>query len=175
MRRVRVVVGTGAGRLDAWSRTGSISVQRQQLGAVTAAALVHPLFPLTASVFPRCLPACLPACLPTCSKGESHVTLLNFVSGQSNAAAQGTAIALGTYHTVALLCNSSTQGDAQQTAAAAAAPASAAAPHHVPEYSMYSMGRGFHGQLGLDLFENQAVPARVSAVFGGVVVAVVGG
>jgi hypothetical protein len=69
------------------------------------------------------------------------VTLLNFVTGQSNAAAQGTAIALGSYHTVGLLCR----------------PGEAA-----PEYAMFSMGRGFHGQLGLEGFENQDQPQRVS-------------
>lgn len=76
-----------------------------------------------------------------CSKGESYVTLLNFVTGQSNAAAQGTAIALGTYHTVALLC----QPDQPEG----------------PEYAMYSCGRGFHGQLGLDSFDNREGPQRV--------------
>lgn len=80
---------------------------------------------------------------PEISKGESYVTLLNFVTGQSNAAAQGTAIALGTYHTVGLLCQ----------------PEQAA-----PEYAMYAMGRGFHGQLGLEQFDNQEQPQRVGAV-----------
>ncbi|PSC69842.1 E3 ubiquitin-ligase HERC2 [Micractinium conductrix] len=80
---------------------------------------------------------------PAVSKGESYVTLLNFVTGQSNAAAQGTAIALGTYHTVGLLCADEAAG---------------------PEYAMYSCGRGFHGQLGLEHFDNQHVPQRVSAV-----------
>lgn len=70
------------------------------------------------------------------------MTLLNFVTGQSNAAAQGTAIALGTYHTVGLLCQ----------------PEQAA-----PEYAMYAMGRGFHGQLGLEQFDNQEQPQRVCA------------
>lgn len=70
------------------------------------------------------------------------MTLLNFVTGQSNAAAQGTAIALGTYHTVGLLCADEAAG---------------------PEYAMYSCGRGFHGQLGLEHFDNQHVPQRVGA------------
>ena len=73
------------------------------------------------------------------------MTLLNFVTGQSNAAAQGTALALGTYHTVALLCR----------------PDSPA-----PEYCMYAMGRGFHGQLGLECFDNQEEPQRVRAAAG---------
>lgn len=75
-----------------------------------------------------------------CSKGESYVTLLNFVTGQSSAAAQGTAIALGTYHTVGLLC----QPELER-----------------PEYALFAMGRGFHGQLGLDHFDNQEEPQRV--------------
>lgn len=73
------------------------------------------------------------------------MTLLNFVTGQSNAAAQGTAIALGTYHTVALLCRPD---------------------EPAPEYAMYSCGRGFHGQLGLDTFDNREVPQRVGACRG---------
>ena len=64
------------------------------------------------------------------------------MTGQSNAAAQGTAIALGSYHTVALLCQ----------------PGCSA-----PEYAMFSMGRGFHGQLGLERFDNQEAPQRVRA------------
>lgn len=81
---------------------------------------------------------------PEISKGESYVTLLNFVQGQSSAAAQGTAIALGTYHTVALLCQPDTEANS--------------------EYAMYSSGRGFHGQLGLEHFDNQQAPQRVCAV-----------
>ncbi|KAI3428492.1 hypothetical protein D9Q98_007317 [Chlorella vulgaris] len=77
---------------------------------------------------------------PEMSKGESYVTLLNFVTGQSSAAAQGTAIALGTYHTVGLLC----QPELER-----------------PEYALFAMGRGFHGQLGLDHFDNQEEPQRV--------------
>ena len=64
---------------------------------------------------------------PRMERGESYVTLLNFVQGQSNAAAQGTAVALGTYHTAALLRQPVDQ-----------------APR--PEYALYTMGRGFHGE-----------------------------
>lgn len=85
--------------------------------------------------------------MPPRSKGESYVTLLNFVTGQSNAAAQGTAIALGTYHTVGLLCRPSEDS---------------------PEYAMFAMGRGFHGQLGLEHFDNEDTPQRVSPCVGGV-------
>lgn len=81
---------------------------------------------------------------PRVDRGESYVTLLSFVLGQSNAAAQGTAVALGTYHTSALL---RTPG----------APAG-------PEYALYTMGRGFHGQLGLGDYDNRCAPQRVGAV-----------
>lgn len=104
-------------------------------GAMAAAAAQ--LLPLTQQHRP--LTCCRPlACC--CSKGESYVTLLNFVTGQSNAAAQGTAIALGTYHTVGLFCRPDSP---------------------VPEYCMFSMGRGFHGQLGLEQFDNQHEPQQV--------------
>jgi alpha-tubulin suppressor-like RCC1 family protein len=98
--------------------------RRRQSGAAAPARLLAPAF-------------------PTHSKGESYVTLLNFVTGQSNAAAQGTAIALGTYHTVGLFCRPETPA---------------------PEYCMYSMGRGFHGQLGLECFDNQHEPQKVRGV-----------
>lgn len=63
---------------------------------------------------------------PRIDRGESYITLLSFVQGQSNAAAQGTAVALGTYHTAALLRLSDD-------------------PAPGPEYALYTMGRGFHG------------------------------
>jgi E3 ubiquitin-protein ligase HERC3 len=81
---------------------------------------------------------------PDVRRGESYVTLLNFVNGQSNAAAQGTAVALGTYHTVALLTRPNQ-------------------PDH-PEYSLFTAGRGFHGQLGMGDYSNRQAPARVDTV-----------
>lgn len=68
---------------------------------------------------------------PDFKRGESYVTLLHFVLGQSGAAAQGTALALGTYHSVVLL----TGADAEATPTArthepprALPPRAAAAP-----------------------------------------------
>lgn len=81
---------------------------------------------------------------PRIDRGESYITLLNFVNGQSNAAAQGTAVSLGTYHTTALLRRADEKDG--------------------PEYALYTMGRGFHGQLGLGHFDNQFEPHRVGAV-----------
>lgn len=42
-------------------------------------------------------------CVATCSKKESWLSLLHFFLSQSHAAAQATAMAMGCYHTVALL------------------------------------------------------------------------
>lgn len=81
---------------------------------------------------------------PPYRQGETSVTLLNFVNGQSAAAAQGTAVALGTYHTVALAADTS---DASG-----------------PEYAMFAMGRGFHGQLGNGNYDDCYVPTRVDQV-----------
>ena len=81
---------------------------------------------------------------PDYKRGESSVTLLNFVNGQSAAAAQGTAVALGTYHTVLLA------GDTADTSG--------------PEYAMFTMGRGFHGQLGNNEHENVHHPVRVDEI-----------
>jgi alpha-tubulin suppressor-like RCC1 family protein len=77
-------------------------------------------------------------------RGESSVTLLNFINGQSAAAAQGTAVALGTYHSVALMADSKDPFS--------------------PEYAMFTMGRGFHGQLGNNDYENAETPVRVNEV-----------
>lgn len=73
---------------------------------------------------------------PPRRRGESYVTLLNFVNGQSNAAAQGTAVALGTYHTVALLSRNA--GGAGPSCSSSAA----AGGQGPPEYALYTMGRG---------------------------------
>ncbi|KAL4522955.1 hypothetical protein Ndes2526A_g07679 [Nannochloris sp. 'desiccata'] len=81
---------------------------------------------------------------PDFKRGESSVTLLNFVNGQSAAAAQGTAVALGTYHSVALMSDSRDPSS--------------------PEYAMFTMGRGFHGQLGNNDYENAEIPVRVNEV-----------
>lgn len=87
---------------------------------------------------------------PEFKRGETSVTLLSFVNGQSTAAAQGTAVALGTYHTIALLTR---DGDQLERASKSGL-----------EYAMYGMGRGFHGQLGNGEYEDSQVPKRVGMV-----------
>ena len=76
------------------------------------------------------------------SRGESYVTLLNFVTGQSNAAAQGTAVALGSYHTVALLATEQQQQKRRrrQEQAPAAGGSSGSSQGGGPEYALYTMG-----------------------------------
>jgi E3 ubiquitin-protein ligase HERC3 len=98
---------------------------------------------------------------PDFRRGETSVTLLNFVGGQSTAAAQGTAVALGTFHTVALMSGAGV-GGASSTADGAGPSSAAAAP--APEYALFACGRGFHGQLGGGGYADAAAPARVDAV-----------
>ena len=80
---------------------------------------------------------------PRMDKGETYVSLLQFVQGQSAAAAQSTAVAMGTYHSVCLL--SSTNEDSGM-------------------YGMYSFGRGFHGQLGTGCDEPTFSPTLIKHV-----------
>jgi alpha-tubulin suppressor-like RCC1 family protein len=79
----------------------------------------------------------------SCRRGETYVTLFKFVMGQSKAAAQGTGIALGSYHSIGLLSKSDGES---------------------PEYAMYAFGRGFHGQLGQGAHESQSLPHRIDEV-----------
>ena len=65
---------------------------------------------------------------------ETHVSLLNFVNCQSQAAAQSTAVAFGAYHSASLLI----PGDSRICPTTG----------KPLEHSLYSFGRGFHGQLG---------------------------
>ena len=88
---------------------------------------------------------------PDIRRGETYVTLYHFVMAQSSAAAQGTAIALGTYHTVALLCDATERAQRGEAAG----------------YALRTMGRGFHGQLGLGDYEQRAAPSRVPSVLRG--------
>jgi E3 ubiquitin-protein ligase HERC3 len=93
---------------------------------------------------------------PHSEMGETNVMLLDFVKGQSAAAAQGTAVALGTYHTLVLLGDeegSSPEIRKDQTNGTYIAP-----------YSLYSCGRGFHGQLGLGGHASFSTLTRVSQV-----------
>lgn len=66
------------------------------------------------------------------------------MNGQSTAAAQGTAVALGTYHSVVLAKNSLNSES--------------------PEYSLSTFGRGFHGQLGNGEYSNMSKPVQVNEV-----------
>ena len=81
--------------------------------------------------------------MPMLNKGETHVTLLEFVQGQSAAAAQSTAVGMGSYHTVGLL---STEGSDSQ------------------KYGMYAFGRGFHGQMGNGQFNSYQSPVLIETV-----------
>lgn len=81
---------------------------------------------------------------PDVRRGESYVTLLTFVNGQSNAAAQSTAVGLGTYHTAALLTRPSDVNS--------------------PEYALFAAGRGFHGQLGIGDYDNRTEMTRIDTV-----------
>lgn len=76
--------------------------------------------------------------------GESAATLLEFITGQSAAAAQGTAVSLGSYHTIALLKNTRDPS--------------------APNYALYTMGRGFHGQLGNNQYEDALEPVRINEI-----------
>ena len=80
---------------------------------------------------------------PSFDKGESYVMLLDFMRSQSAAAAQGTAVSMGSYHSLCLFY--SDEGS-------------------MPEYGMYSFGRGFHGQLGRGDHETMHTPSRVDVL-----------
>ncbi|KAK9805565.1 hypothetical protein WJX72_005277 [[Myrmecia] bisecta] len=76
---------------------------------------------------------------PDTEKGETWTRLLHFVASQSAAAAQGTAVALGSFHTTALLI-----------------------PEGETEHSLHAFGRGFHGQLGNGKFVDCPEPTSVA-------------
>jgi len=78
---------------------------------------------------------------------ESNVLLLHFVNCQSQAAAQGTALAFGAYHSAALLIEGESRRD----------PATGADLEH----SLYTFGRGFHGQLGLGNYDSLGRPNKL--------------
>mmetsp|Transcript_8992 Transcript_8992/g.15604 ORF Transcript_8992/g.15604 Transcript_8992/m.15604 type:complete len:661 (+) Transcript_8992:155-2137(+) len=86
---------------------------------------------------------------PSRREGETYTMLLQYVNCQSAAAAQATAIACGAYHTSALLIprHSSCTND------------------KAPRHSLYTFGRGFHGQLGNGGFASQELPSHVTLGF----------
>jgi len=81
--------------------------------------------------------------IPSFDKGESYVMLLDFMRNQSAAAAQGTAVSMGSYHSLCLFYRD--QGA-------------------MPEYGMHSFGRGFHGQLGRGDHEAVNTPSSVEVL-----------
>ncbi|KAL6762295.1 regulator of chromosome condensation 1/beta-lactamase-inhibitor protein II [Haematococcus lacustris] len=81
---------------------------------------------------------------PNKKESESYVMLLQYVTCQSQAAAQATSVACGAYHTSALLVPSTIPG---------------------ARHSLHMFGRGFHGQLGNDHFVSQKAPVVVSLGF----------
>lgn len=78
---------------------------------------------------------------------ETHVLLLHFVNCQSQAAAQGTALAFGSYHSASLLIKNDTRR--------------CATTGKLLEHGLYTFGRGFHGQLGLGDYETAGTPMRL--------------
>jgi E3 ubiquitin-protein ligase HERC3 len=80
---------------------------------------------------------------PHMHAGETQVSLLQFVQGQSKAAAQSTAVALGAYHSVCLF---------------------SAENEEAGKYGMYSFGRGFHGQIGTGSQESTFSPTLIEKV-----------
>jgi E3 ubiquitin-protein ligase HERC3 len=125
---------------------------------------------------------------PMTDKGESSLMLLDFVQSQSAAAAQGTSIAMGTYHTLCLMSeevqccrgwelslptgpNREVEGTATVAATTAATSASTSAATTCSSsadartYGVYSFGRGFHGQLGTGLdHSDSSLPTRIEDV-----------
>eukprot|EP00878_Enallax_costatus_P034396 GHUV01038130.1.p1 GENE.GHUV01038130.1~~GHUV01038130.1.p1 ORF type:complete len:576 (+),score=117.41 GHUV01038130.1:80-1807(+) len=77
--------------------------------------------------------------MPNPEAHEKYTSLLHFVLSQSAAAAQATAVAFGANHTAALLISKEQDGDSG---------------HH----SLYTFGRGWHGQLGHRDYEMQPKP-----------------
>jgi len=114
--------------------------------------------------------------VPMAEHGESSLMLLAFVRAQSAAAAQGTAVAMGTHHTMCLmseelvvgsdgsrhlvLTGKNTDGDlglrmSDDAGAGSKGDAS---------YGIYSFGRGFHGQLGNGGHGSSLLPAAIKQV-----------
>jgi E3 ubiquitin-protein ligase HERC3 len=83
--------------------------------------------------------------------GETYTMLLHYVNCQSAAAAQATAVACGAYHTSALLIPEPSNDIGQQQLQV--------------RHSLYTFGRGFHGQLGAGNHESQKEPVHVSLGF----------
>lgn len=87
---------------------------------------------------------------PNKKEKETYVTLLHFVNCQSAAAAQATAVACGAYHTAALMIPREQEKAASSSAL---------------RHTLYTFGRGFHGQLGASDFSDCRTPSNVSLGF----------
>lgn len=98
------------------------------------------------------LHADLPMCI-CCREGEHTLSLLHYVNSQSVAAAQATAVSCGAYHTAALLVPAELADD------------TSANTSRDCKHSLYTFGRGFHGQLGVGNHENSSVPRLASLGF----------
>ncbi|MEW5306216.1 MAG: hypothetical protein WDW38_009071 [Sanguina aurantia] len=82
---------------------------------------------------------------------ERNLTLLHFVTSQAAAAAQATAVACGAYHSAVLLVPSDTTSSSEGKTSSV--------------HSLYTFGRGFHGQLGTGNFESHSSPQPTSLGF----------
>ena len=114
--------------------------------------------------------------VPMTERGESSLMLLEFVQGQSAAAAQGTAVAMGTHHTMCLMSEEAildSNGAGRWTPTGINTEdefcehmSAASDVSNVGEnsYGIYSFGRGFHGQLGNGGHAPSAVPARIKEI-----------
>ncbi|PNH12742.1 putative E3 ubiquitin-protein ligase [Tetrabaena socialis] len=87
---------------------------------------------------------------PNRKEGEHTLSLLHFVNSQSVAAAQATAVSCGAYHTAALLVLAEVADDPSTSTSRDC------------KHSLYTFGRGFHGQLGFGAHSNSSVPKLAS-------------
>ena len=113
--------------------------------------------------------------IPLSEKGESNLMLLEFVRSQSAAAAQGTAVAMGTHHTMCLMAEELVVGsdgsrhlvptgtNTEEDLSPAASDVAEGSKEDAT-YGIYSFGRGFHGQLGNGGHASSLLPARIKQV-----------
>ncbi|EFJ45476.1 hypothetical protein VOLCADRAFT_82232 [Volvox carteri f. nagariensis] len=90
---------------------------------------------------------------PNRKEGEHTLSLLHFVNSQSVAAAQATAVSCGAYHTAALLVPAEIADDPNTSASRDC------------KHSLFTFGRGFHGQLGIGTHESTSFPRLASLGF----------
>ncbi|GIL46666.1 hypothetical protein Vafri_3601 [Volvox africanus] len=90
---------------------------------------------------------------PNRKEGEHTLSLLHFVNSQSVAAAQATAVSCGAYHTAALLVPAEIADDPTAIASRDC------------KHSLFTFGRGFHGQLGIGTHDSSSLPRLASLGF----------